>query len=174
MAILRVQVDGHTLDDFELPRVVGSKVRLGSGDENELRIQHDSVPQRAALVMRSNNGFFVFIPEPGTKAMRNGEPVFWLSVLRNEDVVQVGQAEIIYLEIGVERLEAGSMWIGTECSFCLLEFKERDRVIYCPKCETPYHYEPCWSRDLQGETCPRPGCGYAIDQTKPYTENEQR
>lgn len=91
----------------------------------------------------------------------NGRRVVTLRALRQGSRLQIGNLELTFWEVTLQRVAAGSPLLGKRCPVCRLNFGIGDEVVVCPRCGIPYHKE-CW---FEQEFCPTPGCLYPIRST---------
>jgi hypothetical protein len=163
MPLLELESVGR-VTTFELPKFHGGKIDIGRDANNDIVITGQDTMLHHVSIVRSVNGFYVLVPREGSETLVNNLKILDLKLLRNNDVITIGDINIKYLEIQKILIPAESDLIGVRCLFCQDTFKEGDEVIYCPKCDSPYH-DACWSI-LYNDTCKLQHCGYFIEKIK--------
>jgi len=169
MALLEYSWQGKS-HEFSLPGEKGVLTYLKAGQDHIWSFSSTGdVREYPAQLVRADNGFYVLIAHGHDDVKVNGIRVFGLRVLRNADNIQIEQEEIRFYEWVLQTVTSDSPFIGTKCSFCSRPFVRGERVILCPRCDTPLH-EECWvSRKGVNEGCILPNCGYFAPEEAPYT-----
>ena len=163
MTYLIMEVD-NTQTSFELPKDHGSKLDIGRGETNDVVINDPEVAIHHASIVRAINGFYTIISREKSKIIINGQTIPDVKILRNEDQILIGDTSLGYFEFKPSYVLDGSEYLNRSCLFCYREFQVGEKIVFCPKCDTPYH-DACWNI-IFNQPCLLQHCGYFIERNK--------
>lgn len=112
-------------------------------------------PRHAVIDRAALNRLLMVVDVHGAAVWVNDHPVTGLRVLRQGDVLRVGDCALVVWEVQIKTLEPGNLAVGRRCPVSRRELSPGDEVIACPGCGT-VHSRSAW---LMIEHCAA-GCGY--------------
>src|SRR6266700_3482620 len=144
MALLVYSSEGQ-MHNIDLPLEKSIPTCLSvQGDQEWLVISDDYDHQEHLIqVIRADNGFYVVIPTGELAVQVNEVRIFGLHTLRNTDSIQAGSRELRFYEWVCQEVTPYSRLLNSSCPFCSVPFNIGDKVMLCPKCDTPLH-DYCW------------------------------
>jgi hypothetical protein len=174
MALL-VYFNQDKVHEFDVPNEKGMPIYLQLNDDHSWTLDLDENVQRyEAQLVRADSGFYAVIAYRKLDVRVNGIKVFGLRTLRNADEIRIGEGELRFYEWLYRVLTIESSYVGMECPFCRVPFAAGDRIILCPRCDTPLH-DYCWaSRKGPAEGCVLPNCGYIVPEEEPYVTSQDK
>lgn len=172
MASLEVLQSDRVVDRFELP--VGDEpsesVRyLEVAESNGMPKLREVEAADAELVLARTERHWVLLLPPGMTSVRIGRiPILGMKLLDHGDVLAMKGLQLAFQGERTELLSADAELIrqSRSCPVCREDFKEGDRVVYCPVCNLAHHYadaeghEDCWN--YNGRCASRPFCGHIL------------
>jgi hypothetical protein len=160
MPVLMYQDNQGNYQEYEIADKM-SMTRIGSDpDNNDVILPTASgVASRHAVILRSQvNHLLVLVNLAGEHTRVNGRTVLSIKVLRQQDVIQLGQVSLMIWEIRVSTLTIDSPYLKQHCQYCSGNFLMGNELIICPRCASPFHLH-CW---LSLTICANYPCNYPV------------
>ncbi len=166
MAILRYQDEHQQYREREFKRTIhiGSDRQMMQGLAGELVVlpaELGVAPHHATVVFSKTQyyGLFVLVDVAGQPLRVNGRQVISIQILKHNDLIQPGRANLMFYELYITRLAAKDD--EKHCVLCTDTLSAGREVIFCPHCGLPY-CRPCGL--TTAEHCGNASCGYPIQQ----------
>jgi hypothetical protein len=115
----------------------------------------DIAPQHAIIARSTLNRLLLVVDLSGNRTWVNHHPVVRIRILRQGDLLQVGQCELTVWEVQITQLKPGDPAVGKKCPVSRRVLKVDTEVIACPGCGA-VHERDAW---FLIERCAA-GCGY--------------
>ncbi len=145
--------DTHRISFAEM-----TDIHIGADAEwSDVQFSGDfGVAPRHAIITRSAlNRLLMIVDLSERQTWVNQHPVIDLRILRQGDIVRVGQGAFTVWEVQIQQLAEGDAAIGQKCPVSRRIFQAGDEVIGCPGCGT-MHERDAW---FLVQHCAA-GCGY--------------
>jgi hypothetical protein len=142
------------------------ELTVGAAPGNGLRLPPElGVAPRHALVTRSavyHVPVLVHLAGESAPLRVNGRRVVRLRALRHQDRIELGRARLLFVEVALHHVAAGSPLRGKKCLVCGGVFVEGDEVVPCPRphCRA-LHHARCW---VTIPICSEYACGYPVEE----------
>ena len=160
MVVLLYQDQQDIYQEFEIAERM-NMTHIGSDPRgNDLVLPVEAgVRAKHAVILRSKvNRLLILVNLAGADTQVNGQRVLSLKVLRQKDVIQLGQVALMIWEIRITQLAGNSPYLQQHCLYCTQHFQQGNEVIICPRCSSIFHL-PCW---LSLTNCARDACNYPV------------
>jgi len=141
---------------WQFPEMAPIRIGTESGWSDLLLPEGAGIAPRHAVIERAAlNRLLMVIDLHGAAVAVNDHPVTQLRVLRQGDVLRVGECALVVWEVQIRALEPGDPAVGRRCPVSRRELVPGDEIIACPGCGT-VHLRDAW---MMIEHCAA-GCGY--------------